>query len=367
MDNIKKLPFGDDHHCLKIFGAMAKIYQPIKLTELRALVNLPPEIDIERLIKKQTVKIWDVESTNGLQLLSLQHADWVQSAVFSRDGKSVASGSDDKTVRVWDIHQILDGSNAEMADNSVECSHILRGFDHWIASIVFSEDGRYVAAGGVYGRVLYWDLTPQESANSPQPMKVLMQRRQGSEILSLVFNSDASSLIACSSDQIWIWDTASSQCVTAKCNVLLHTLRLNPAYPEYVVTVAGPILIKDIEESDELCITPTKWCPYSFTNFDKDSVGSITWQVSAAMRPELDGARSFLPVGVFAGVELDAEEVAGVGGCQADDRILVFGADGEFRAVGEADLVLFAVDDGIAHGVKDGCPLDDFLGRGELG
>lgn len=53
MDNICRLPFRDNDHCLKIFGVMAEIYQPIKLTELRALVNLPPEIDIERLIKKQ--------------------------------------------------------------------------------------------------------------------------------------------------------------------------------------------------------------------------------------------------------------------------------------------------------------------------
>lgn len=105
-----------------------------------------------------------------------------------------------------------------------------------------------------------------------------MQRRQESEILSLSFNSSASSLIACSTDQIWIWDTASSQCVTAKCNTSLHTLQLNPAYPEYVVTRAGPILIKDIEESGEVSITPTSWSPYSFTKFEKDSAGCITWQ-----------------------------------------------------------------------------------------
>lgn len=97
-------------------------------------------------------------------------------------------------------------------------------------------------------------------------------------IISLVFTSDASSLIACSSHQIWIWDTATSQRVTAKCSVSLSTLQLNPTYPEYVVTGAGPILIEDIRESDEVRITPTEWCPCSFTSFDEDSAGSITWQ-----------------------------------------------------------------------------------------
>lgn len=224
-----------------------------------------------------TVKIWDVKSNNGSQPLSLQHAKWVQSAVSSRDGKSVAAGSDDGTVRVWDIQRLMDGSNTGTADDSVECK-LLQGFDNLISSVALSEDGRYVAAGGVHGRVLYWDLTPQEFETCPQPMKVLMQRKQGSEIVSMIFNSDASSLIACSSGQIWIWNTASSQCVTAKCSVSLHTLQLNPTYPEYVVTGAGPILIKDIQESDEVRITPTKWCPYSITNFKKNSAGSITWR-----------------------------------------------------------------------------------------
>lgn len=57
MDNISKLPFGDSYHCLKILGVMAEVYQPTKLTELRALVNLPPEIDIERLIEKAVLRI----------------------------------------------------------------------------------------------------------------------------------------------------------------------------------------------------------------------------------------------------------------------------------------------------------------------
>ena len=30
------------------------------------------------------------------------HSDWVRSVAFSPDGKTIVSGSDDKTLKVWD-------------------------------------------------------------------------------------------------------------------------------------------------------------------------------------------------------------------------------------------------------------------------
>ncbi|KAK6448837.1 hypothetical protein FP744_10005087 [Trichoderma asperellum] len=72
--------------------------------QLRAHGNEVLSLDLSRNSRyllsssgDHTVKIWDTDSENGSQPLSLQHADWVGCAVFSRDGKSVVSGCDDKT------------------------------------------------------------------------------------------------------------------------------------------------------------------------------------------------------------------------------------------------------------------------------
>ena len=49
-----------------------------------------------------TVKLWDVASGECLQTLE-GHSHWVSSVSFSPDGKKLASGSGDNTVKLWDV------------------------------------------------------------------------------------------------------------------------------------------------------------------------------------------------------------------------------------------------------------------------
>jgi len=91
-----------------------------------------------------SVKLWDV--TTGRELLTFNgHIGGVFSVAFSPTGKKIASGAGDSTVKVWDS-----ATGQELVT--------LKGHTRNVFSVSFSPDGERIASGSSDGSVKLWDV-----------------------------------------------------------------------------------------------------------------------------------------------------------------------------------------------------------------
>jgi WD40 repeat protein len=93
--------------------------------------------------EKGVVRMWDM--TNKTLISSLTgHTARVNNIRFSNDGNRLATGSFDKTVRVYNILNIFDPPI------------VLRDHDDWVWSIEFSPDGKKLLAGCKDNKIKVW-------------------------------------------------------------------------------------------------------------------------------------------------------------------------------------------------------------------
>jgi hypothetical protein len=92
----------------------------------------------------RTVRIWDTSSGSELAVLR-GHGDWVRAVVWSPDGRRLATASSDRTVRIWDTHGC-----SELA--------VLHAHDAEVWGVVWSPDGLRLATASRDSTARIWDV-----------------------------------------------------------------------------------------------------------------------------------------------------------------------------------------------------------------
>ncbi|KAG2225136.1 hypothetical protein INT45_011819 [Circinella minor] len=162
---------------------------------IRSVCFSPDGMYLATGAEDKQIRIWDI--ANGRIRSRLPgHEQDIYSLDFSRDGRIVVSGSGDRTVRIWSM----------MED---KCLHTLQitdpdQKDPGVTSVAVSPDGRLVAAGSLDKMVRVWD------AHTGHPLERLEGHKDS--VYSVAFMPDGRRLVSGSLDKtLKLWELGTNE------------------------------------------------------------------------------------------------------------------------------------------------------------
>ncbi len=146
----------------------------------------------------QTIKIWKTD-TGKLVRTFEGHKSWVKSVVFSPNGKYIASGSLDQTIKIWKT-------------GTGKLVKTLKGHKDSLLSVSFSPDGKYIASGSKDNTVRIWET------DTGRLIRILKGHKDW--VFSVSFSPDGKYIASGSADRtIKIWEIDTKR--------LIYTLKGN--------------------------------------------------------------------------------------------------------------------------------------------
>ena len=139
----------------------------------------------------KTVRLWDMTSEDKWMTLE-KHTGWTNVLAFSPDGEMLASGSTDKTVQLWNT-------------TTGEPIATFTGHINGITALAFSPDGSTLVSGSADGMIRFWNTQTRAPLSDritghTQAMEAATFFKDNSTLASVAFNGE-----------ITFWDAKTSQ------------------------------------------------------------------------------------------------------------------------------------------------------------
>lgn len=166
---------------------------------IRSVCFSPDGLLLATGAEDRRIRVWDIRSKT-LRNTFEGHEQDIYSLDFAKNGRNIASGSGDKTVRLWDIE-----SNQQTMQLSIEDG---------VTTVAISPDGRFVAAGSLDKSVRVWDCQSG----------YLMERLEGpsghkDSVYSVAFSPNGRELVSGSLDKtIKMWELTRQNAIVPERN-----------------------------------------------------------------------------------------------------------------------------------------------------
>jgi WD40 repeat protein len=214
----------------------AKLEQPIaenstseytNFGEIRSLQSnpspAPSKIEVVPVVDKQQAKsLWDAVVEDKVRILG-GHSDSIKAISFSPDGRLLASGSEDRMVKLWHLatgQAIQSIAAHDMAVNALAFSPIPPN------PLIKGSEGGILASGSADRTIKIWNLI------TGQPIQAIVAHEMA--VNAIAFNPNGQILASGSSDNsVKLWDLARGREIQTllKTTASVNALAFSPISP----------------------------------------------------------------------------------------------------------------------------------------